>query len=292
MSDFALTPVPTHSRQDFAQRIQTILARGWPTRVDLAPSAANAPSGWTRDPSARVVLMLEGRQRYHWLADGQRQSRLLAPGEAIWFAPAAAMGTDWSRRCRFLGVVLRPHFLRFLIGAPEGRGINPGQSPFAHHTPLPLGEPGTLIAHALDQLADNRGDPASAGELLRALLRCARTHAERSDAVVPGKAAATWARVHEHIAATCLTETSRSATARALGLNPTYLSDLCQRHAGTGFTELVNAQRLTQARVLLRNQPELTVAAIATRCGFASAGYFARVFRQATGLSPTAWRVR
>lgn len=290
MLDFELAAEPAHDRLAFDRRIQAVLDRDWPQLVALAPSAASAPEGWIRDPNARLVLMLEGRQRYRWLADNHRHERTLEPGEAIWFAPAAAMTTDWTERCRFLGVVLRPQFLRFLIGAPDGGRRNPGQSPYAHHAPLPLGEPGTLVARALDQLAEGHGDPAAAPELLRALLRCAREHASRLADTVPGKAATTWLRVQEHIAATCLAETSRSAAARALGLNPSYLSDLCRQQGGAGFIELVNAQRLSQARLLLRSEPGLSVAAIAARCGFASPGYFARVFRRTIGLSPAAWR--
>ncbi len=288
MSDLLLHPQPLHDRQAFDRRIQAILDRNWPSIVALGPAAATAPTGWTRDPDARLVLLLEGHQRYTWLADGQACERRLGPGEAVWFAPGTPMRTDWSERCRFLGVVLRPRFLRFLVGVGTGR--QPGQSPFAHHTALPLAEPGTLVGRALDRLAEGRGDPASAPELLRVLLRLARDHAARCADLVPGKAAATWRRVQEHLAATCHRETDRTAVARTLELNPTYLSDLCRRFGGGGFTHVVEEIRLDRARLLLHTEPDLPVRDIARRVGFASGGYFARVFRRAAGASPDAWR--
>jgi AraC-like DNA-binding protein len=292
MSVFQLTPQPAHDRQAFANRIQVILDRGWPITVALGPGALTARPGWKRDPDARLILMLDGVQRYAWLDREAASERRFSPGEAVWFAPGAAMREDWSESCHFLSVVLRPQFLRIIVGRCRGEGRHPGTSPWSHHAALPLSEPGLQVAHALDRLADGLGDPACAPELARALLRLAREHASRCAEVVPGRAAATWRRVQEHVAAHCHCEISRAATARALGLNPTYLSDLCQRHSGGGFVRVVEEVRLERARLLLRSEPELPVAAIAKRVGFASAGYFARVFRRATGRTPVQWSQR
>lgn len=292
MSDFQLTPEPAHDRLAFANRIQAILDRGWPTTVALCPGALLAKPGWKRDPDARLILMLEGSQRYAWFDRDAASERRFCPGEAVWFAPGAAMREDWSEPCHFLSIVLRPQFLRLLVGRCRGEGTHPGTSPWSHHAALPLAEPGTLVAHTLDRLAEGLGDPACAPDLARSLLRLAREHASRCAEVTPGRAAATWRRVQEHVAAHCHREISRASTARALGLNPTYLSDLCQRHSGGGFVRVVEAVRLERARQLLRSEADLPVAAIAARVGFASAGYFTRVFRQATGRTPGQWRQR
>ncbi len=200
------------------------------------------------------------------------------------------MREDWTGNGHFLGIVLRPHFLRFLIGRSRGEGRPPSASPWAHHASLPLGEPGSLVARALDRLAEGRGDPDCTVELVRALLRLARDHAQLSPDGIPGKATATWHRVQEHIAAHCLGEIDRTSTARKLGLNPTYLSDVCQRYSGKGFARLVEDIRLQRARNLLLMQPDLPVRAIAAQVGFASAGYFARTFRRITGCTPVQWR--
>ena len=49
--------------------------------------------------------------------------------------------------------------------------------------------------------------------------------------------------------------------------------------------------RLEEARRLL-TETDATIAAIAERCGFSSANYFALFFKRETGLTPTAWRMR
>lgn len=290
MSDFDLDPEPAYDRFSFSRRIAVILGCGWPSTLALAPGAVAQPAGWTSQPDARLVLVLRGSQRYHWREGRQAHSRLLQAGDALWLAPGAPMRAEWIRPVHFLGIVLRPRFLRFLIGRKLEREPVPAASPFAHHTALPLGEPGTLAARTLDQIAAGRGDPAAGPDQLRVLLRLCAAHAERCAADPPSRAQLTWQRVQEHIAAGCLGNLDRDGSARVLGLNPTYLSDLCRRHAGCGFARAVEAVRLDRARLLLRSDPGMDIREVAQRCGFASGGYFARVFGRATGQSPGAWR--
>lgn len=285
-----LSPEPAYDRAAFAERIATALAKDWPRRVDLAPGASAGAAGWRREHDARLILMLDGAQRHEWRDGKALKQHRLRPGQALWLAPGALLREEWADTGHFLGIVLRPHFLRFLIGRSRGDGRHPGSSPWAYHASLPLGEPGILVAHALDRLAEGQGDPGCAPDLFRALLRLARDHALRAPDGVPGKAAATWQRVQEHIAAHCQGEIDRASVARKLGLNPTYLSDVCQRHSGKGFVRLVEDIRLQRARILLRAEPDLPIRVVAARIGFASAGYFSRIFRRATGHAPLQWR--
>ena len=54
----------------------------------------------------------------------------------------------------------------------------------------------------------------------------------------------------------------------------------------------VNTVRLQRARDLLRDQPSLSVAAIAKQLGYAQVAAFSRAFRSQLGLSPQSWRKR
>lgn len=290
MLDFLLTPEPAHDPASFVRRIDLILEQGWPSRVDLAPGALQLPAGWKRDADARLILMLDGAQRHEWRDGKVVHARRLVAGEALWLAAHAPMREDWSEPGHFLGIVLRPRALRFLIGRSRGEGKHPGASPWACAAAVPLAEPGSLIAQALDRLAAGHGDATCAPDLLRILLRFAREHLVRYADGAPSKGLATWQRVQEQVAATCHGEIDRASTARKLGLNPSYLSELCQHHGGKGFVKLVEDIRLERARALLRAEPELAIQRVARQIGFANPAYFSRIFKRATGLSPLQWR--
>ncbi len=195
------------------------------------------------------------------------------------------------RSCWYLAITLRPLFLRFSLGR-HAPGQPPQRRSWAYHVPMPLGEPGVLVARTLDRLAEQHGDDCGAPGLVGVLLRMALQHAQRCAGEQPGKAAATWRRVQEHVSMHCHQELSRGSVAAELGLSANYLSNLCHQQAGYGFARLVETVRLERARRMLRTAPHLSIRTIAEQNGFASAGYFARVFRRATGFSPVAWRNR
>jgi signal transduction histidine kinase/DNA-binding response OmpR family regulator/ligand-binding sensor domain-containing protein len=58
---------------------------------------------------------------------------------------------------------------------------------------------------------------------------------------------------------------------------------------GCSPNRFIRIVRLNKAKELLSN-PHLPIAAVALDCGYNDAGYFARVFKQDTGLTPQEWR--
>ncbi len=59
---------------------------------------------------------------------------------------------------------------------------------------------------------------------------------------------------------------------------------------GCSPNKFIRTVRLNKAKELLTN-PAVSIAAIALDCGYNDAGYFARVFKQAYGVTPQEWRV-
>jgi len=74
-----------------------------------------------------------------------------------------------------------------------------------------------------------------------------------------------------------------------LQCNPDYLSHLFHKETGIPLTRYINEQRMTQARTLLESTP-MSIKEIALASGYSDAGYFARVFFQTVGTTPTRYR--
>lgn len=74
-----------------------------------------------------------------------------------------------------------------------------------------------------------------------------------------------------------------------VGLSSSHCSRRFAALFGETFVRYLRNRRITEARRLL-GDPSLSVREVGERCGFEDAGYFARVFTQAEGLSPREFR--
>jgi AraC-like DNA-binding protein len=84
---------------------------------------------------------------------------------------------------------------------------------------------------------------------------------------------------------------SLSSFARALGVNTTYLSKALNDGLGVSFHDYVNARRIAAMKRLLENPDEKRdLMTLALDVGFRSKASFNRIFRAATGQTPSAWR--
>lgn len=112
-------------------------------------------------------------------------------------------------------------------------------------------------------------------------------HAERDRGRrgIDPRIARTLDHLHRHLAA----EHSVAELARRVGLSRTAFSQRFSREIGVAPATYLERKRLERAADLLRltTQP---IGAIAATCGFADQRYFARRFRLAHGVTPSAWR--
>jgi len=79
------------------------------------------------------------------------------------------------------------------------------------------------------------------------------------------------------------------AAAREMGCSVDYLSKRFRRELGANLTTYIMQERMRLARALLEDR-SLNVSEVAWRSGFNSLNYFTRRFRQATGVTPRAYR--
>ena len=76
----------------------------------------------------------------------------------------------------------------------------------------------------------------------------------------------------------------------ALGLSRARLYRLCSQLYGCGLSAHVRALRISHAKTLLSDHPELSISEVASTCGFADYNYFIAVFSREAGISPNAYR--
>lgn len=78
---------------------------------------------------------------------------------------------------------------------------------------------------------------------------------------------------------------SLSFFADMFNLTKTYLSGLFKKETGVTLTDFIHQVRIRKALTLL-NSSSLSVATIATTCGYNDINYFIRVFKRSCGMSP------
>ena len=67
--------------------------------------------------------------------------------------------------------------------------------------------------------------------------------------------------------------------------SPTYLSQLFHRKTGVRLSTYINEKRLSNSKQLIKNT-NMNISEIAFLCGYSDPGYFARVFKKQTGITP------
>jgi AraC-like DNA-binding protein len=90
----------------------------------------------------------------------------------------------------------------------------------------------------------------------------------------------------------CNPELNVAFLAQRLECASDYLSHVFHKETGETLIHYIHRQRMTGAIDVLGKHPELTISEIAWACGFVDAGYFTRVFRKHTGLTPLEYRRR
>lgn len=78
--------------------------------------------------------------------------------------------------------------------------------------------------------------------------------------------------------------------ARKLNIGRTTLSNLINREEGVNFNTWINHLRIEDAKQLLIENPDYTIATISEMVGYTEQANFSRQFKQITGESPLVWR--
>lgn len=122
-------------------------------------------------------------------------------------------------------------------------------------------------------------------EIVEALLRVT----DSTDCVSAGKERLLIRQVKSLIAQSLDRDVSLAYLAGEVYLHPKYLSDIFKRETGVKLSDYVLELRLARAKLLLR-ETTLKIRDVSAMCGLSSQKYFASLFKQRTGRTPTAYR--
>ncbi|UGT62650.1 AraC family transcriptional regulator [Nocardia asteroides] len=256
----------------------------WLTRLRYAGLAAGSPREHPSDPSSRIISIA-----------------VLAPGE-------------WALTSRGTAVSADPEQATLIAldqSAPfDFRGHGSGSAVAVHigHARLTLSietvhrgldhlHPGLalypLVRNHIEQLgAVAAGAPgllpalgATTIALVRSLLISA---ADVAQGELPGRTpiAAIERYIADHLDEPGL-GAERIAAAHSISARQLYKIWPAANGPLAGY---ITARRLERARITLRTQPHLSIAAVARRHGFAHPTHFSHRFRAAFGCSPSVWR--
>jgi len=138
-------------------------------------------------------------------------------------------------------------------------------------------------------------DKVSASHLV-ALMLCEASEAEREWVPRPSARARSTQQkslvqmVQVYIDVNYRASITTSSIARELGRSADYLERVFRRQRGRSILEALHLKRITEARALLRNEGRKNINEIAFACGYTDPGYFRRMFKRQTGLSPMKFR--
>lgn len=80
------------------------------------------------------------------------------------------------------------------------------------------------------------------------------------------------------------------ALARIVAMSPSHLAHRFKQHARMGIRQYLLQQRITEAKLILEQTPDIKLTALAAQLGFCHFALFNRAFHHLTGMSPSDWR--
>jgi AraC-like DNA-binding protein len=137
-------------------------------------------------------------------------------------------------------------------------------------------------------------DPVSAAHLVLLMLCTVDEEARESEvrpaAAVADEQAALATRVQAYIDSHFPSPISTRSIASALHYNPDYLERVFRTRARMSILDALHQKRIGMARALLHTEAGKNINEIAFQCGYTDPGYFRRMFKRVTGLTPREFR--
>jgi AraC-like DNA-binding protein len=274
--------------------------RGLEVRIDWTRCGRRR---WPAAPGLAFTPQERRKQRnvllYWWAGKGQRHLPqgpvAISPGVCHWARPG------WSYSCTQqvknpLGVTA----IHFDLVGVDGKVIEPGKAGLPVEQ-LKVNDPGLVdgVTRWIAERAMNTrsGIPvdaatAQAGEaMLRGLLIELDHATGHTEPGMKPDALAGWRRLTWHIQENLHHLASVDELARKAGYTRSHFSRAFRKQTGLSPQQYIINARVSLAKELLRSTG-LTVTQVAMRAGYADLYMFSRQFKQRTGETPSAYRLR
>lgn len=278
------------SAQRITAELKRFLTRGKVRGVRIAEGAIPPPQLAYMVNFPRLSLTLSGEDRTELEQDGRLQTFSFKPGHAL-FVPANTWNRPtWSRPVKVLtflfgkrqtGISLVTH--RRKSDAPIGA--------IKTHVYLPSESAASRILQALIHLAGQDFRAPADSLLVEAMLHCCLNLLEKPSTEHARKADRSYQNICLYLQEHFQFPLSRDSVADHFRLSPNHVSRLFRREGLMKFTDYLTWVRIDRAKFLLRHHTALTLDEVAVSCGFNDTGYFCRIFKRRTKLTPTAYRM-
>ena len=96
-------------------------------------------------------------------------------------------------------------------------------------------------------------------------------------------------RIAQYLHANLQQPVSLTDLADCFGYTTSYVNRIFKKEYDTSPMQYLTDLRITRAKELLQHTPDLNIRAVAQSVGYEDARYFSRVFKNETGLTPSAW---
>ncbi len=160
-----------------------------------------------------------------------------------------------------------------------------------YHTSTPPGDKSLSMNRALNHLVYDKTPERMLKTclLIRALLLEAIDEIRKDKPHPVTKAEQTYKIIRDYIDHNYERPINRNDICHELGFNPCYVSRLFRKYNGDKINNYLEQCRMKKARLMLKNF-NITIARVATQCGYSSEAYFIKAFKKFYNITPGEFR--
>ena len=100
------------------------------------------------------------------------------------------------------------------------------------------------------------------------------------------------AKIAQYLEINLKEQISLSDLAQRFGYTPSYLNRIFKKEYGASPLQYLTDLRIARAKEILLKHPDINIKTAASTVGYEDSRYFSRIFKNETGMTPSAWAVR